>query len=158
MCLFLVSLIHDTVAPAFISDSTHSCYGSFPAHAGLPHTNEYLCDHVVITITLTADLLSPSRDEIAYDVIIAQFRTRYVKVTVKFGNTITVQSVINSRTTVSSIEVLFQGIKASIRLSFALAHSLGILPTLSTVRVAFMTDFTQNFFVLQFKMYKYVDI
>ena len=32
---------------------------SFLAYAGLPHTNEHLCDHVVITILLTSALLSP---------------------------------------------------------------------------------------------------
>ena len=48
-----------TVAPAFIPGSTHLRYCSAPAYAGLPHTNEHLCDHVVITITLTSDLLSP---------------------------------------------------------------------------------------------------
>ena len=51
--------IHATVALFFIPGSTHPCHGSFLAFAGLPHTNEHLCDHVVITITLTSDLLSP---------------------------------------------------------------------------------------------------
>ena len=48
-----------TVAPAFILGSTHSCYGSSLAYAGLHHTNEHLCDHVFITILLTSTLLSP---------------------------------------------------------------------------------------------------
>ena len=53
-----VPLIRATVAPAFIPGSTHSRYISSPAHAGLPHTNAYICDHVFITILLTPDLLS----------------------------------------------------------------------------------------------------
>ena len=48
-----------TVSHVLIPDSTHLRYGNSLAYAGLPHTNEHLCDHVVITITLTADLLSP---------------------------------------------------------------------------------------------------
>ena len=48
-----------TVALSFISGSTHSRYGSSLAYAGLPHTNEHLCDHVFITILLTSALLSP---------------------------------------------------------------------------------------------------
>lgn len=59
MCLFLISLIYTTVALAFISGSTHPCYSSSPAYAGLPHTKEHLCDHVFIIILLTAALLSP---------------------------------------------------------------------------------------------------
>lgn len=47
-----------TVAPAFISDSTHPRYGSSLALAGLHHRNEHLCDHMFITILLTAALLS----------------------------------------------------------------------------------------------------
>ena len=34
-------------------------YGSSLAYAGLPHTNEHLCDHVFIIILLTSALLSP---------------------------------------------------------------------------------------------------
>lgn len=48
-----------TVAPAFIPGFTHPCNGSSLAFAGLPHTNEHLCDHVVITILLISALLSP---------------------------------------------------------------------------------------------------
>ena len=54
-----MTLSHVTVTPAFIPDSTHPRYGSSSAYAGLPHTNEHLCDHVVITILLTSALLSP---------------------------------------------------------------------------------------------------
>jgi len=39
-------------SPSFISGSTHPCYGSSLAYAGLPHTNEHLCDHVFIIICL----------------------------------------------------------------------------------------------------------
>ena len=55
LSLVLMTLSLATVAPAFIPGSTHSCYGS----SRLPHTNEHLCDHVVIIITLTSALLSP---------------------------------------------------------------------------------------------------
>ena len=34
-------------------------YGSSLVYAGFSHTNEHLCDRVVITITLTSALLSP---------------------------------------------------------------------------------------------------
>ena len=48
------------IALSFIPGSTtHSRYGISLAFAGLPHTNEHLCDHVVITILLTSALLSP---------------------------------------------------------------------------------------------------
>ena len=44
---------------SFIPDFTHPCYGSSLAFAGLPHTNEHLCDHVFIIILLTSASLSP---------------------------------------------------------------------------------------------------
>ena len=47
-----MTLSHVTVTPAFISDSTHPCYGSSLDYAGFPHTNEHLCDHVFIIICL----------------------------------------------------------------------------------------------------------
>lgn len=52
MCLFQIPLIHATVAPAFIPGFTHPCHGSSLVYAGLPHTNEHLCDHVFIIIRL----------------------------------------------------------------------------------------------------------
>lgn len=58
LSLVLIAPTHATVTPAFIPDSTHPCYGNSLAYAGLPHTNEHLCGHVVITITLTPALLS----------------------------------------------------------------------------------------------------
>ena len=48
-----------TVTAVFSPDDTITRYGSSLAYAGLPHTNEHLCDHVFITILLTPDLLSP---------------------------------------------------------------------------------------------------
>ena len=104
------------------------------------------------------------RDEIADDVIIAKPSKCYVKVTVISVHPLTVQSDINPRATVASIKVLFRGIKASIRLSSALAHAYdlsilhhqecyvalmqGILPTSqldATVRAEFMPDSTLEF-------------
>lgn len=54
-----MTLSHATVTLSFIPGSTRPCHGSSLAYAGLPHTDEHLCDHVVITITLTSTLLSP---------------------------------------------------------------------------------------------------
>lgn len=104
------------------------------------------------------------RDEIADDVIIAQPQNRYVKVTAISVHPLTVQSDINPRATVASMKALFEGIKASIRLSSALAHAYalgilryqecyvalmqGILPTSqldATVRAEFMPDSTPEF-------------
>ena len=104
------------------------------------------------------------RDEIADDVIIAQYRKSYVKITVMSVHPLTVQSGINPRATVASIKVLFRGIKASICPRFALSHAqaLGILhcqeqhfsftqgnlPVFqlnATVRGAFMPDSTLKF-------------
>lgn len=59
LSLVLMTLSLATVALSFIPGSTHSRYSSSLAFAGFPHTNEHLCDHVFITITLTDDLLSP---------------------------------------------------------------------------------------------------
>lgn len=104
------------------------------------------------------------RDEIVDDVIISQPRNRYVKVTVISVQPLTVQSDINPRTTVASIQVLFRGIRASIHTRFALSHAYGIgilhyqkqhfnfiqgsLPTFqlnATVRGVFMPDSTLDF-------------
>lgn len=104
------------------------------------------------------------RDKIADDVIIAQTRNRYVKVTAISVHPLTVQSDINPRATVASIKVLFRDIKASIHTRFALshAHAFGILhyheccispmqgnlPTFqldATVRGAFMPDSTLEY-------------
>ena len=54
-----MTLSHVTVALSFIPGSAHPCHGSSLAYAGLPHTNEHLCDHVFIIISLTSALLSP---------------------------------------------------------------------------------------------------
>ena len=59
-----------TVALSFIPGSTHPCHGSSLAYAGLLRTNEHLREHEI----LTSALLSPNRDEIADEVIIAQPR------------------------------------------------------------------------------------
>ena len=132
MCLFLISLIHAMVAPAFISDSTHLRYGSAPAYAGLPHTNEYLCDHVVITITLTAALLSPRPGWNRRWCYHRQVPKPLFESHCSVGNTITVQSDINPRATVASIKVLFRGVKVSIHTCFALSRSM--LPAFCTIR------------------------
>lgn len=55
----LINAILASVAHVVIPGSTHPCHGSSLAYAGLHHTNEHLCDHVVITILLTSALLSP---------------------------------------------------------------------------------------------------
>lgn len=53
--LVLMTLSHVTVAAVFSPDSTNTRYGSSPAYAGLPHTNEYLREHEMLTF----DLFSP---------------------------------------------------------------------------------------------------
>ena len=161
MCLFLISLIRATVAPAFIPGSTHSCYGSSLAFAGLPHTNEHLCDHVVITITLTVSLLSPRP---GWNRRWCYHRQAPKSLCESFPNVGAVQSDIKPRATVASIKVLFRGINASIHTRFTLAHARalgilhcwkphfsfiqGILPAFqldATVRGAFMSDSTLEF-------------
>ena len=69
------------------------------------------------------------RDEIADDVIIAISPGTPKPLCESLPNVGAVQSGINPRATVAFIKVLFRGVKASIRLSFALAHAwiLGIL-------------------------------
>ena len=153
-----------TVAPAFIPDSTHLRYGNSLAYAGLPHTNEHLCDHVFITILLTSALLSPRpgwNRRWGYHCSVPKplCDNRHSIV-----NTVKVPSGINPRATVASIKVLFRGINASIHTRFALAHAWvlgilhyhewyiapmqGILPTFlldATVRAAFMPDSTLEF-------------
>ena len=85
----------------------------------------------------------------------------------RVGNTLTVQSDINPRATVTSIKVLFRGIKASIHTRFILsrAHAPGILhyqvrhiasvqgvlPVSycdATVRASFMPDSTLEFLLI----------
>ena len=167
MCLFLIPPISATVAPAFIPGSTHLRYCSAPAYAGLPHTNEHLCDHVFIIILLTSALYLQDRDEIADDVIIAispGTPKPLCESHHSVGNIITVPSGINPRATVASINVLFRGVKASIHTRSALSHAhvFGILhyhecciahmqgnsPAFqlnATVRAAFMPDSTLEF-------------
>ena len=104
------------------------------------------------------------RDEIAGDVIIAQFRNRYVKITTVSVYPLTVPSGINPRATVASIKGHFRGIKALTRPHFAFAHAQtlvilhyhecyitpmqGNLPAFqldATVRAAFMPDTALKF-------------
>ena len=150
MPLFPVPLIHATVAPLLMPDyTTRMCISA--------------------TMWLSPSLSPPpcylqDRDEIADDVIIAKPRNRYVKVTAISVHPLTVQSDINPRATVAPIKVLFRGVKASIRLSFALSHAhapgilhyqvrhiapvQGVLPVSycdATVRAAFMPDSTLEF-------------
>lgn len=114
-----MTLSFATVAPAFIPDSTRSCYGSslayYPTRMSMRYSHPpcYLQD----------------RDEIAGDVIIVKSRNRYVKVTAVSAHPLTVQSDINPRATVASIKVHFGGVKTSKWPRFALshAHALGIL-------------------------------
>lgn len=142
MCLFRVPLIHAIVASLFMPDYPRrmSIRSSVPTC--------YLQD----------------RDEIADDVIIVKSRNRYVKVTAISVHPLTVQSGINPRAAVASINVLFRGVKASIRLSFALSHAWisgilhyqecyiapiqGILPASqlnATVRATFVPDSALEF-------------
>ena len=93
-----------TVALAFILGSTHPRYGSSLAFAGLPHTNEHLCDHVFIIILLTAP--KPLCESLP--------------------NVGAMQSDINPRATVASIQVLFRGTNVSIHTRFALHHAHGL--------------------------------
>ena len=147
MCLFQIPLIHATVAPSFIPCSTHSCYGSSLAYAGLPHTNEHLCDHVFITILLTSALLSPRPGWNLRWCYHHQALKPLCESHHSVGNIITVPSGINPRATVASIKVLFRGIKALFhtRFSLAHAHTLGILLVShynASVKAAFMPDST----------------
>ena len=153
-----------TVTPAFIPGSTNSCYGSSLVYAGLPHTNEHLCYHMVITILLTSDLLSPRPGWNRRWCYHRQAPITLCDNRHSVGNVITVPSGINPRATVASIKVLFRGVKASNWPRFALshAHGLGILhyhecyiaptqgslPTFqlnATVRGVFMPDSTLEF-------------
>lgn len=107
------------------------------------------------------------RDEIADDIIIAispGTPKPLCESHRSVGNIITVPSGINPRATVTSIKVLFRGVKASFHTRFALSHArtLGILhyqmqyfgfiqgnlPTFrlnATVRCVFMPDSTLEF-------------
>ena len=143
MCSFQIPLIHATVAPLLMPDYPRRM--SISATMRFSHPTCYLQD----------------RDEIADDVIIAQFRNRYVKITTVSVYPLTVPSGIQPRATVASIKVHFRGINVSIHTRFALSHAwiLGILhhwkwkfgviqvilPTSqldATVRAAFMPDST----------------
>lgn len=146
MCLFQVPLIHAIVAPLFMPD--YPTRMSISATMRFSHPPCYLQD----------------RDETADDVIIAQSRKSYVKVTAISVHPLTVQSGISSRATVASIKVLFRGIKASIHTRFVLSHAHGLsilhcqeqyfsfvpgnLPVFqldATVRASFMPDSTLEF-------------
>ena len=159
-----MTLSHATVTLAFISDSTHPCYGSSPDYAGFPHTNEHLCDHVFITILLTSALLSSRQRWNRRWCYHRQVPKLLCDNHHSVGNIITVPSGINPRATVASIKVLFLSINASIHTRFALAHAqaLGILhyhecciapmqgnlPAFwlnATVRGVFMPDSTLEF-------------
>ena len=150
MCLFQIPLIHATVVPLLMPDypTRMSISAAMWLSPSLSHPPCYLQD----------------RDEIADDVIIAQTRNRCVKVSVISVHPFTVQSDINPRATVASINVLFRGVKASKWPRFALSrtHASGILHYLkpyfsftqgnlpafwldATVRAAFMPDSTLEF-------------
>ena len=168
-----------TVAPIFSPDSTNTRHGS-PClysrfHAFMLWQVPHLCQLTPTRMSNSATMcLSSScshppcylqeRDEIVDDVIIAPSRNRYVKVTVITLHPLTVPSSINPWATVTSIKVLFRGVKASIHTRFALAHALvlgilhyhechiapmqGILPVSqlnATVRAAFIPDSTLEF-------------
>ena len=152
------------VAHVFIPDFTHPRHRNSLAYAGLPHTNEHLCDHVFIIILLTPDLLSSRPGWNRRGCYHHQAPKPLCKNHHSIVSTLTVQSDINPRATVASIKVLFRGVKASNWPRFALshAHGLGILhyhecyiapmqgslPNFqlnATVRVAFMPDSTLEF-------------
>ena len=159
-----MTLSHATVTLSFIPGSTRPCHGSSLAYAGLPHTDEHLCDHVVITITLTSTLLSPRpgwNRRWCYH--------RQVPITLCDNHSIISTSshsaIWHKPTNYGRIHTsAFSGIKASIHTRFALshAHGLGILhyqkqhfnfiqgslPTFqlnATVRGVFMPDSTLDF-------------
>lgn len=149
MCLFQSPLIHATVAPLLMPD--------YPTRMSIS-----------ATMWLSPSCSYPpcylqDRDEIVDDVIIAQSRNRYVKVTVISVHPFTVQSDINPRATVASIKVLLGG-KTSKWPRFALSRThapsilhcwecyialvQGVLPVSyydATVRAAFMPDSTLEF-------------
>ena len=150
MPLFPVPLIHATVAPPLMPD--------YPTLMSIS-TTMWLSPSCSYPPCYLQD-----RDEIADEVIIAQSRNRYVKVTVISAHPLTVQSDINPRATVASIKVLFRGINASIHTRFVLAHAWvlgilhyqecyiapiqGILPASklnATVRATFVPDSTLEF-------------
>ena len=152
------------VALAFIPSSTHLRYGSSLAFAGLPHTNEHLCDHVFIIILLTSALLSPRPGWNRRWCYHRQALKMLCESHHSIVSTLTVQSGINPRATVASTKVLFGGVKASNWPRFALSHTHGLgilhyhecciapmqgnLPTFqlnATVRAAFMPDSTLEF-------------
>ena len=139
-------------------------YGNSLAYAGLPHTNEHLCDHVVITILLTSALSSPRPGWNRRWCYHRQAPKPLCESHRSVGNIITVPSGINPRATVASIKVLFRGVKASNWPRFALSHAhglsilhcrdpkfgfmQGILPVFhydATVRGVFMPDCTLEF-------------
>ena len=117
------------VAHVFIPDFTHPRHRNSLAYAGLPHTNEHLCDHVFIIILLTPDLLSSRPGWNRRGCYHHQAPKPLCKSHHSIVSTLTVQSDINPRATVASIKVLFRGVKASNWPRFALshAHGLGIL-------------------------------
>ena len=100
-----------TVSHVLIPGSTHSRYGSSLAYAGLPHTNEHLCDHVFITILLTSDLLSSRPGWNRRWGYHCSAQITLCESHHSIGNIITVPSGINPRATVASIKVLFSGHK-----------------------------------------------
>ena len=129
LSLVLTAPTFATVASAFIPGSTHPCHSSSLAYAGLPHTNEHLCDHVFIIILLTPDLLSSRPGWNRRWGYHCSAQITLCESHHSVGNIITVPSGINPRATVASIKVLFRGIKACIQPHFALSHAwvLGIL-------------------------------
>ena len=106
-----------------IPGSTHSRYGSSLAYAGLPHTNELLCDHVVITILLTSALLSPRPGWNRRWCYHRQALKPLCESHHSIVSTLTVPSGINPRATVASIKVFFRVIEASIQPHFDLFHA-----------------------------------
>lgn len=113
-----------TVTAVFSPDGTTACYGSPLPLFQIPLTHATVTPLLMpdyptrMSISATMRFSHPTcylqdRDEIADDVIIAQFRNRYVKVTVISVHPLTVQSGINPRATVASIKVLLGGVKTS---------------------------------------------
>ena len=159
--LALIAPTLATVSHVLIPDSTHPRYGNSPAYAVLPHTNEHLRKHEILTSALSSPRPGWNRRWCYHRSVPKPLCESHLSV----GNTITVQSGINPRATIASIKMLFRGINVSIQPHFALAcvHVLGILhgykpyfsstqgilPTFllnATVKAVFMPGFTLDLF------------
>ena len=113
-----MALSHITVAPSFIPESTHPCHRNSPAYAGLPHANEHLREHVILTPTLLSPRPGWNCRWCYHRSVPKPLCDNHHSV----GNIITVQSGINPRVTLASLKVLFRDVKVSFR-SFSCSGS-----------------------------------